>query len=571
MSTDVSAGRVALTSFGPAAGTRAAPAPAPAARNRRPAVEAPLLFLVSAAVRAPSFVRPFWSPDEGYLATEATALRHGGRMYENVVDRKPPLVPWLYEACTALAGRHALDLVRVLAVVALAVTAVFTARLAARTLGEWAALPAGVLTVAASAALPAPDAMAATFEIFMLPSTVAAMYYGLNRRYLVAGLAIAVAALTKQVGLAPLLPLAVRVLAGDRRGREGAALAAGVTAPLVACALALGVRPFTFWVFLSSGSYASPPGAMAALDHAVAASADLLTVFAPFAPFALPAASAALRRRRGGGQPRTRKRHPGTGTPDAPRRRHSEAGTAGLWLLASAAGVTTGYHFYGHYFLQLVPAAALVAMHGVNAAFRDPGSPPRGTRHLVIRARRARTAAAAAGCALVIAAGWTGGALAGAPPEMDKSLALAAAVDAHSGPRQSVFLWGMHPEVYRLADRKAASRFLTAGLLTNFSGNGDPRRVGATYAVPGAWRAFRHELATAPPSLVVDDSAGTPYPLAGYPVLRDVLARHYEVVETVQGARIYRRTGSSRGWRRASGSLPPPVSGQSRSEGSGGP
>ncbi|MYS21497.1 Dolichyl-phosphate-mannose-protein mannosyltransferase, partial [Streptomyces sp. DvalAA-14] len=340
---------------------------APTAWTRRPAVQAVLLLALSGAARAPSFRRPFWSPDEGYLATEADALRHGGRMYGDVVDRKPPLLPWLYEGCAAIAGPDALRLVRLLAVAALALTAVVTARLAARMIGDWAALPAGALTVAASTALPPPDAMAATFEIFMLPATALALYCGVRRSYLAAGLAVGIATLTKQVGLAPLLPLALQVLAGRRRLREGAALAAGVAAPLVICALALGVRPFVFWVFASSGSYAgAPPDATAVLTHAATNLLLLLTAFAPFVLLVAPA----IRRDAPWWTHRGRRatRRPSVPHEDARPTAPGTGRTIGSWLLASAAGVTVGYHFYGHYFLQLVPPAALLALRAVDAA-----------------------------------------------------------------------------------------------------------------------------------------------------------------------------------------------------------
>ncbi|MFJ9381830.1 glycosyltransferase family 39 protein [Streptomyces sp. NPDC101455] len=501
---------------------------------RRPAVQAVILLTLSLAVRAPSFRRPFWSPDEGYLATEAVALRHGGQMYADVVDRKPPLVPWLYEVCFGLTGPGSLWLVRVCAVVALAVTALFVARLAAVEMGEWAALPAGVLTVAASAALPAPDAMAATFEIFMLPATAAAMYYAARHRFLAAGLALAVATLTKQVGLAPLLPLAVQVLTAPRRNRlrSGTALAAGLLLPVIGCALLLGVRPFTFWVFLSSGSYAaSPPGVGEMCGHAAGNLLRLALLFAAFVPF-LPRF---LTRRHIGALDRS----------------------LWLWLLASAAGVTAGFHFYGHYFLQLVPPLALLALSAVGAAYRGPGRGrvpgpgsrpgprlPRLLRRALARVGRGRTTAvtAAVACALAVCGACTADALRAQPSQMAKSLAVAAALDAHSTPGQSVFLWGMHPEEYWLADRPASSRFLTAGLLTNFSGGGNVHRVGARYAVPGAWTAFRRELAAAPPCLVVDDSAGTPYPAADYPPLENLLERDYTPVALVQGAQIYHRT-----------------------------
>ncbi|MFJ6985578.1 MULTISPECIES: ArnT family glycosyltransferase [unclassified Streptomyces] len=514
---------------------RAAP-PAHGARRSGLVRQAALLSLLALFVRAPSFARPFWSPDEGYLGTEAALLRAGGTMYGDVVDRKPPLVPWLYEASFALAGPHGLWLVRVLAVAALALTGILTARLAERWWGRWAALPAGVLTVAGTAALPAPDAMAATFEVFMLPATVAAMYFGARRHYLPAGLAVAVAALTKQVGLAPLLPLAVQILAGHRRARGVAVLLAGAATPLAVCALALGVRPFTFWVFLSSGSYASsPPGLAETAARAGNALLCLLTAFAlvlllvPRLPWRNPVRRRCLK------APAARDR--GAAVPPRDEARRDAARALAGWLPASMAAVAVGWHFYGHYFLQLTPPLALGSLWLVDTVRRADAADRRTSRTV----GAARTASVLAVGAVVAAGAWTAAAFHSAPPGLPKMLRVATAVAERTTPEQRVFQWGMHPEIYWLSGRLPSSRYLTAGLLTNFSGGGDPARVGHRYAVPGAWDRFRAELAESPPCLVVDDSAGTPYRLASYPELRDLLARDYRQVAVVDGARLYQR------------------------------
>ncbi|MEU5699154.1 glycosyltransferase family 39 protein [Streptomyces aurantiacus] len=502
----------------------------------RRATEAVLLCLLALVVRLPSFHRPFWSPDEGYLATQAAMLRNGGHLYEDVVDRKPPLMPWLYEASFTIAGDGGLAAVRVAAVAALGVTAVLTARTAGHLLGAWAALPAGVLTVTASLALPAPDAMAATFEIFMLPATAAAVHFGVKGRFLPAGLAVAVAALTKQVGFAPLLPLLLLALSGPRRRRDTLALTLGAAAPVGICALTLGAHRFTFWVFLSSGPYTtSPPGAQVVAGRAGSGLACLLTAFAavvlllPLLPW----------RRRVHRVRAVRRGLGGTG-PATESSRRTDRMLAG-WMLASAAAVSVGWHFYGHYFLQLVPPAVLLALRVVDVSGRTASDGPAVLRRLVGRAGRAGTAWCVAACSLLAAAFWTAGAWQARPPQLEKSLAVAAAVREHSAPGQPVLVWGMHPETYWLSGRPPSSRYLTAGLLTNFSGGADVRRVGRAYAVPGTWSVFRRELAHTPPCVLVDDSTGTPYPLADYPELRTLLADGYQRVAEIDGARVYRR------------------------------
>lgn len=480
--------------------------------SRHPVGTFGLLLLLALALRIPSFMRPFWSPDEGYLATEASVLRHGGGLYTAVVDRKPPLVPWVYELCFTLAGAHGLWLVRLLATACVALTGTYVAWLARAQLGRWATLPAGVLTVAGTVALLPQDAMAATFEAFMLPATAAAVYYGHRRRFLAAGVALAVALLAKQVGLAPLLPLAVQMVRSGERVRHGMSLLAGLFVPVASCALLLGVNAFTFWVFLSSGQYAtSPAGPVELCAHAAL---DVLLICSPFLVF-LPLLPAM--------------------------RGDRNKLSLGLWLLASACGACTGMHFYGHYFLQLVPPLALLATRALAAAHRAPGLLSARARTVIARTDRTRLTAVTVGCALAISALFSGVALATQPPQMRKSLAVASAVDAVSTPRESVFLWGMHPEVYWLSNRPASSRFLTAGFLTNFAGGGATDRVGARYAVPGAWPTFEHELATRPPCVIVDDSGGTPYALHRFPTFDRFVQGGYRPVRDVAGARLYRR------------------------------
>ncbi|OEV28058.1 hypothetical protein AN220_02985 [Streptomyces nanshensis] len=104
-----------------------------------------------------------------------------------------------------------------------------------------------------------------------------------------------------------------------------------------------------------------------------------------------------------------------------------------------------------------------------------------------------------------------------------------------------MLLWGMHPEGYWLSERSPASRYLTAGFLTNFSGGRGEARVGERYAMDGAWPQFERELRRRPPELIVDDSRGKRYGVQQIPTLRRHLARHYEKVATIDGSSFYLR------------------------------
>jgi 4-amino-4-deoxy-L-arabinose transferase-like glycosyltransferase len=455
----------------------------------------PLLAALACATRIPSFARPLWNPDEGYLAVQARMLAHGGELYETVVDRKPPLVPWLYEAAFAVAGSDTLTSVRVLAVLAQLLTAVLLASLARRRWGDRAGRTAGVLYLLVSVGLNPEDAQAAGFEVFMLPCTAAAMWCADHRRWGAAGVAVGCAFLAKQTGGAVLLPVLWLC-----RGSHGGLLrvVAGAVLPVLGAALVTDPAGFLFWTVTGSGTYASFTGSeLHVLGRALANTAIVAVACAGL----LPPVVRALRIAR-------------TGSP-----------ALWLWLAASAGAVATGFHFFGHYYLQLLPPLTLLATGALQVLPRD---------------RLPSTVlASACCCALFLAWG-----LFAPRPELDHARRLASVVAQRTDPGDRVLLWGMHPETYWFADRAPASRFLTAGFLTNYSGGRDGPRVGEKYAVEGAWPVFRAELAADPPALVVDDSRGKPYGPDRVPSLRRLLAAGYEEAGTVDGAVVYVRVTS---------------------------
>ncbi|MER7841295.1 glycosyltransferase family 39 protein [Streptomyces sp. NPDC096040] len=455
----------------------------------------PLLAVLACVTRAPSFRRPLWNPDEGFLAVQARMLARGGQLYETVVDRKPPLLPWLYEGVFAVFGSGSLTPVRVLAVLAQLATAVLLASIARRRWGDRAGRTAGALYLLVSVGLNPEDAQAATFEVFMLPATAAAMWCADRRRWGAAGAAVACALLTKQTGGAVLLPVVYLL---NRYGGPRTSLlrlAAGVALPVLGAALLTDPAGFTFWTVTGSGAYASFTGSeLHVLARAVTNTAILATACAGL----VPPVARALRIARTG------------------------AGDLWLWLAASAVAVTLGFHFFGHYFLQLTPPLALLATAALQLLPRE----------------RTQAAVRTSACVCVLFLTW--GVLA-PRPELAHAQRLALALAHRTEPGDRVLVWGIHPETYWLADRTPATRYLTAGLLTNFSGGRDGPQVGEKYAVEGTWPVFRAELADRAPALVIDDSRGKPYGPDRVPSLRRLLTAGYEQVGEVDGAVLYAR------------------------------
>ncbi|MFD9098638.1 ArnT family glycosyltransferase [Streptomyces collinus] len=473
-----------------------APAPAQITRTAYWARLLPALAVLACVTRIPSFVRPLWNPDEGYLAVQARLLAQGGHLYETVVDRKPPLVPWLYEAAFALCGSGSLAPVRVLAVLAQALTAVLLASLARRRWGDTAGRTAGVLYLLVSVGLNPEDAQAATFEVFILPCTAAALWCADRGRWAAAGAAVASAFLAKQTGGAVLLPVAWLLHRAGTPRAGAVRLAAGFALPVGCAALATNPAGFLFWTVTGSAAYASFTGSeLHVLGRCLGNTAILAVACAGLLP-------PVLRTLRTG---------------------RTAAADLWLWLAASAVAVAAGFHFFGHYYLQLTPPAALLA----TAALR-----------LLPRERLTAAVLTSAGCCVLFLT-WG---LFAPRPELAHAQRLAAALAQRTAPTDRVLVWGMHPETYWLAGRTPATRYLTAGLLTNYSGGRDGPQVGEAYAVRGAWPVFRAEMAAHAPTLVVDDSRGGPYAPPHIPTLNHLLASHYEEVARVDGAILYART-----------------------------
>src|SRR5207302_1007501 len=71
----------------------------------------------------PGLVVRLFNADEASIATMAMVIDHGGELYHQTADRKPPAVPYLYAAVFALTGSRDLRPVRAVGDLSLAATA----------------------------------------------------------------------------------------------------------------------------------------------------------------------------------------------------------------------------------------------------------------------------------------------------------------------------------------------------------------------------------------------------------------------------------------------------------------
>ena len=462
-----------------------------------------VLLLLTAALRTSGFVVDVFNSDESFLGAQAEVINHGGKLYEEAADRKPPLVPYLYAATFALFGTTALWSVRVVAMLAVALTALFLALEARRRYGNRAAWIAGVLMVLASVAFAPQDGQAANFEIFMLPSMTAAVLLARRGRAFSSGAAVALATLTKQTGAATLLP--VLYLVWRQRGRRGVADAfGGFTLPLLLVALLVGPGELLFWTTIGNGSYLGISGQWGMI---------LLTLVLMTAAFAVV-------------------NLPIVWTLPRAWRERSTAGSGDtdlwLWLLSAALSVAVGLRFFGHYYLQLLPPLVLIT-----------------TGVLVRSSGRAvkRTIALAAGIA-IIAAGL--GFLVRPFNEKAQYKPVSQYLKERAGPEDRILVWGHVPEIYWASGKRPATRFLTSGFLSGWEPGRPGNDVNVKDATPGAWELFFEDFATHPPTYILDTAysgirGAQYYMIARYSSLARIVYRDYDYVETVDGIGIYKR------------------------------
>lgn len=467
-----------------------------------------LLFLgVAALLRVPTFSDRVFNTDEAYLATQAQVIVDGGKLYVDTVDRKPPVVPYLYAAVFWLTGSDHLGPVRVLAVLAHALTALLLAAEARRRF-SWrrADLAAGLLYLLAATAFFPADAQAANFEVFMLPLMTGALLLGIRARPAAAGAALGLATLTKQTAAAALLPL-VLLAWRARRWRGLAMLGLAFLAPILVAALLFGPHDFFFWVFTGNGGYLDAQGVLGyALRLGVRETEWFL-----LGSLALVAL-----------------------LPFAWRHRRDDV-DLWLWLFSGTFAVVAGLRFFPHYYLQLLPPLTLLAVRGLDAR--------------PLRARPWAVAVVAvlalAPAAYFLAPAFTGG----NTKDTQIALDVATYIERHTQPGAKVLVWGQAPEVYWASRRHPAIRFAATGFVTGTSGARPPSRVGEQYAVPGAWDDFLADLRKSPPVLVANMSTADQrhageYPPRKFPQFQRFLdSGGWHAVATVDGVEILRPGG----------------------------
>jgi 4-amino-4-deoxy-L-arabinose transferase-like glycosyltransferase len=469
--------------------------------------------------------------DESVYVVVARELLHGGRLYIDVVDRKPPLLYWVYAAILRTFGTgnwlalHAVGLLWVLAT--MGALHLVGLRLSGRSAGLVAALLYAVFQTFWDY-----SNLAFNGEVLMnLPIVVGlAIAFSPSRsrwrpELLVAGAMPALGFLLKQPGGIAALPLGIYVLLpGYRRARglsmrqslvHAALLSVGFAATLAAVALVLSrqgnLREAVYWSVLNHDVTYGP------LTRVFWTLGSRMTLIfsACCAPLLLGVYWSLRDGELWGG-------------------REAERLALIVFLVVSAVGTAASGRFFDYYYIQLLPPLCLLAAPWFAVTWE---------RHAGSLGAHA-TQAAVALCAIVFLVHN----LSHVPPALGQTR-LARYIRAHSSPEDRLFLWGGTTKFYLQADLRPASRYILFFPLTGFI-FGSPWRHDPSHEdtrnriVPGAWANLEHDFARHPPRYILDTEASyypPKYPITDFPFLRDLVAQHYHLVFTAPQGRLYER------------------------------
>jgi 4-amino-4-deoxy-L-arabinose transferase-like glycosyltransferase len=477
---------------------------------------------------APSFFHRLLDGDEAIYGSIAALMNSGGRLYaEGGVDNKPPGIFWVYAATFHFAGTYQMTGVHLVALAAVGATCVVLF-LAARAIagvraGLLAALLYGVLTGAGN-----PRLLAANTELFMVLPLSASVLLMLRREWLWSGALLAAAGAFKQVAAVNLLLVPVALLLLETRERRARAL--GIFAGGLAGGLALGavllavtgsLSGFWRWTVETLYGYAATQWTP---DLIWQRAKDSVVPFVGYmiVPWAAAIAQAVRWRRL------------------APAHQ-----LVVVWLAVSMVGSFAGGHLSWHYFIEAMGPLALLAGLAIDRALRV-NQPvlglPYSTRHWVAGVSLVGLAAPMVGWGVydIMADPLTYDF--GRPVPQHENVA--AYIREHTRPGDRVFVWGDWPALYVESDRLMAGRF--PGFLRGFTrGSGLPPDNWDT--APDVWPSLQADLANNPPALIIDTSPGnwsdfSMYPIRNYPVLADLVSRHYKAVASFDGVVIYARS-----------------------------
>ncbi|HPW45540.1 MAG TPA: glycosyltransferase family 39 protein [bacterium] len=212
-----------------------------------------------------------------------------------------------------------------------------------------------------------------------------------------------------------------------------------------------------------------------------------------------------------------------------------------LWFILSIIPVSTGYRFYGHYFLLLLPPMAILSSKYLTALFEKSGKVflKGGVIFWIVIPAIGFTAARFQMDRIYKLVGEDN------PTEY---VAIAKYAAANTEPSDRILAWGYAPLVYWYAQRLPATRFFWSDLLTGRvpGTKGESIYKEASEGNPQIWKMFFEDLDRHAPKYIIDTTPADlhdykGYPATKYPALYDYIKDNYREESTIDGTIFYRR------------------------------
>lgn len=124
-------------------------------------------------------------------------------------------------------------------------------------------------------------------------------------------------------------------------------------------------------------------------------------------------------------------------------------------------------------------------------------------------------------------------------------------------PDDYIFVWGFCPQIYVLAHRRPASRFIfcnfLTGRMTESHRHFDPNLETSDWVTPGSWELLLDDLHTRRPQFIIDTSPSNylryaKYPIGKYKHLQKFLEMNYRLEKEISSMRVYRLKDYLRKW-----------------------
>lgn len=483
------------------------------------------IILLTIAIRLPSLVHPRPIDSEAMYSVVANEIVDGGRPYIDAVERKPPLLFWMYAGVFEVVGQFNWKALHFVALVwtmcAMGGLYVIGSELFDCNTGLNAALFYSVfqpwwtwktLSFDAEMLMNLPIIWAWAIAFRRSSSCVRLELFA-------AGALLGAAFLLKQPAAIAAVPLGIYLLLPSYRTSRGLARTKSIIHATMLTAgffVTLGLVAIVLW----------KQGILREAFYWTIADHDIPHVFwqkgivitLGFLAVCLPLVIGAIMAWRDKGEiwaGRTAER----------------AALLGL-LAASAIGAAAGARFYPHYYVQLIPPLALLAAPYYARLWSGTIQP----RYWLLR-----PAVTYAWLALTVIAfsivHWAGLTPRRVPSEEGQYLF------THSAPDDRIFVWGQSEGIYLDAHRRPACRYITTFPLTGYVFGGPiPGFDTRGRILPGAWSILERDFARHPPTYIVDvqsDLKTAQYPVKDFPILAKLLKERYQPVAHTAQAVIY--------------------------------